>query len=547
MPQEYSRIDGGHARGDSLELDSLATSDDLSSIHSLSDRGLSPIRDGEFDSDGGLDTPARGHRRSLSISTIGDWYNLAASRDEQVGGRLEKQKKLSFFHGLALVVGLQIGSGIFASPNQVNEHAGSVGSSLIVWLVAGLLAWTGASSFAELGSAIPLNGSSQAYLNHIFGPLLSFLFSWTALMILKPGSTAIIAIIFAEYLGKGLGGELATSYWFQKGIAIFGLALTTLANCYSTRLGAHLGSVFLVVKIAMLLSIAVIGLVNLIVHVSKGSLLQLQDENLFEGSSKNLGEYAIAIYAGLWAYDGWDNVNYVAAEMKKPTKDLPRVINTAMPLVIIAYLITNLSYYSVLTDNQIKDAASVALTFARSMFHTGLAQVVVAILISLSCIGALNATIFSSARLVYSSAEEGFIPSFFAKLNKNRGTPINAFLFQAAVTTVFIIVGEFDSLLSFYGVAGYSFYFLTVFGVILLRFREPDLERPYKTFIVTPILFCCVALFLVTRTLFEKPLQSLFVGLFILLGLVVYYVVQPWPAAVANALGRIGIQQPSRK
>lgn len=522
MSQQYTQLSGTHdgLPDESLELESLASSTE-SFQGSVSSRGLSSLGEDINDEQGDI-LGSSPHQRSLSVSTIGDhMFNLVASGDHYMGSivPLEKQKRLNFLHCLSLVVGLQIGSGIFASPNQVNSHTGSVGASLLVWVMAGLLAWTGASSYAELGSCIPLNGGSQAYLNQIFGPLPSFLFSWTAITILKPGSSAIIAIIFGEYFARGLGASFMTSYWMQKVIAIVGLLLVTGLNSFSNISGARAGNIFLVAKILLLLAISIIGLIE-IRHFKDTSALSSQ--SLFEGSSSSLGEYAVALYAGLWAYDGWDNVNYVSAEMKNPQRDLPRVIHIAMPIVIVAYIFTNIAYFSVMSEEEIEAATSVALTFSTKIFGTS-GGIVFALLISLSCIGALNATMFSSARLIYSAAGEGFLPQIFAQLHSKRGTPVNSLLLQAAITIVFILVGEFDSLVTFYGVAGYSFYFLSVFGVIVLRVKEPNLERPYKTFITTPVMFCCVALFLVSRSIFEKPIQSVFVACFIISGLPIYF------------------------
>jgi amino acid transporter len=295
--------------------------------------------------------------------------------------------------------------------------------------------------------------------------------------------------------------------------ALLGLALVTGINCYSTKLGASASNAFFIVKVFMLLAIAIIGIVAMPHFRDVGAL----NSDIFTGSSLSFGDYAIALYAGLWAYDGWDNMNYVSAEMKNARRDLPRVIHIAMPAVIIAYLLANISYFAILSKEEILSTTTVALTFADKIFGR-VGRLIFALLISFSCIGALNATMFGSARLVYSSAEEGFLPSVFSKIHPTRATPVNALLLQAATTAFFVLVGEFQTLLTFYGVAGYIFFFLSVFGVIVLRIREPDLERPYKTWITTPIMFCCVALFLVSRTIFEKPLEAFFALAFIAAG-----------------------------
>ncbi|CAN6661558.1 hypothetical protein TRVA0_033S01024 [Trichomonascus vanleenenianus] len=520
---DYSRLEGELPLVSNESLQSLVSSSP-SSRDSISSRGLSESstpRFGENDDYEEEHLRPVGHHRSLSVSTLGDhMFNLATSREfmDDQGIPLEKQKRLTLMHGLSLVIGLQIGSGIFASPNQINSHAGSIGASLAIWVVSGLLAWTGASSFAELGCAIPLNGSSQAYLNQIFGSLPSFLFSWTALTVLKPGSAAIISIIFGEYFAKSLGAEFLSSFWMKKLFAILALVLVSALNCYSSRSGAHASNVFMVTKISILLAISIIGFVALPRFTKDNAI---SGTNIFEGSSKSFGDYAVALYAGLWAYDGWDNMNYVAAEMKNSSRDIPRVIHMSMPLVILAYVLANISYFCVLSKEEVLETTTVALSFAKKVFGTP-GAVIFALLISFSCIGALNATLFSSARLVYSSAEQGYLPKIFSKIDEKRNTPINAIILQASMTALFIIIGEFHTLVTFYGVSGYVFYFMTVLGVIVLRVKEPDLYRPYKTYITTPIIFCCVALFLVSRGIFEKPVEAICAFLFIGAGLPIY-------------------------
>ena len=239
--------------------------------------------------------------------------------------------------------------------------------------------------------------------------------------------------------------------------------------------------------------------------------------------------------------------------MRNPTRDLPRVIHTAMPVVIASYLLANTAYYLVLPGSVINKSNTVAVAFGTKVFGPA-GGVVFAIVVSLSCLGALNATTFTSSRLVYVAGKEGYLPSVFGTLGFRtlsaspsaasapqpyalpttpwgrirharpwRKTPVYAVLLNAALTTACILVGEFGSLLTFYGVAGYSFYFLTVLGLIVLRFREPQLERPYRTWITTPVIFCCVSLFLILRGVFSSPLQTLVVCAFVAAGVPVYF------------------------
>lgn len=226
-----------------------------------------------------------------------------------------------------------------------------------------------------------------------------------------------------------------------------------------------------------------------------------------------------------------------------------------MPLVILSYLLANMAYIFVLPTATIASTNTIAVQFGAVVFGP-IGSLVLALIVSLSCFGSLNATTFTSGRLVYASGKEGFLPSFLGHIGlpgthpashdgvvrseKRRGirgkllewigdedggigfTPIYAMVFNATLTVAYILVGEFGTLVTFYGVAGYSFYFLTVLGLIVLRVREPYLERPYRTWISTPVIFCCVSLFLVTRAVVAEPVQTLVMVGFVALGVPVY-------------------------
>jgi hypothetical protein len=336
----YGLQPSAHTR-DSLELASLASSSHSArnSTESTSSAGISSSRKLSLEQEDPLDgqnAAANGrpnpHSRSFSVSSVFDFNSHLLPLTSSAGngyapigapiapsnaqsglgaGSLEKHKSLTYLNGLSLVVGLIIGSGIFSSPGEVVARAGSPGASLIVWLIAGVLAWTGAASYAELGGAIPLNGGAQIYLTKIFGELAGFLFMWCAVLVLKPGSTAIIAIIFGEYLVRAAIGAEAeqVSGWINKGVALAGLFVVTFLNCLSTKLATRMGDMFMFMKFVALLGVTVIGIVVALTGFStSGEANQDWKHNWFEGTSTNASAWAVAIYAGLWAVDGWDNV-----------------------------------------------------------------------------------------------------------------------------------------------------------------------------------------------------------------------------------------------
>jgi len=332
---------------DSFELASLASSPESIPRISLSSSasGVSSSRKHSLETANPHQTPKtprtprpgdhnRGGSRSYSISSAFDFapplFPLSASGHRYTalgdpsntsldptlaleGGSLEKHKSLTYLNGLSLVVGLIIGSGIFSSPSQVNTNAGSPGASLIIWLLAGTLAWTGASSYAELGGAMPLNGGAQVYLSKIYGDMTGFLYSWCTVSVLKPGSAAIIAIIFGEYVVRAVIGADASDVdpLVNKGVAIIGLAMVTLLNSISTKIAARSADFFMFFKFIALLGVTVVGIVVAITGFSwRGNpSLEWKTRGWFDGTSLDLSEWAIALYAGLWAFDGWDNVS----------------------------------------------------------------------------------------------------------------------------------------------------------------------------------------------------------------------------------------------
>lgn len=241
-------------------------------------------------------------------------------------------------------------------------------------------------------------------------------------------------------------------------------------------------------------------------------------------------------------------------EFRNSSRDLPRVIHTAMPLVILCYVLANVSYFLVLPLAATNSSNTIAVLFGSKVFGP-IGSLFLALTVGASCFGALNSSTFTSSRLVYAASKEGYVPALFGHIGfgsnapesrhassmrtRNRFsstllrwigdedtglffTPVNALILNCTITTIYVLVGEFDTLLTFYGVAGYTFYFLTVLALIVLRVKEPELERPYKTWITTPIIFCCVSLFLLSRAVFSEPIQTLIVVGFVAAGVPVY-------------------------
>ncbi|KAK1236538.1 hypothetical protein PQX77_000231 [Marasmius sp. AFHP31] len=484
-----------------------------------------------------LAEPSR-HNRNRSYSVTGFDFqhdllpltsSLADNDDIVQGGHVVSEKNIGIWNGIALIVGLQIGSGIFSSPGIVVSNTKSIGASLSVWLASGLLAWTGASSFAELGSAIPQNGGAQAYLSYAYGPLVSYLFSWTAIIALKPGGNAVVSLIFAEYMNRIFwhSGQIDASpddipQWAIKLTAVFAVLLVTLACVWTTKLGPRVAVVFTSVKVAALVAVTILGIIQL----ARGKATESLRQPWFEGSSKSPSAYSLALYSGLWAFDGWDQANYVGGEIKNAEKNIPRAIHSSMAVVTVGtllFLLANISYFVVLDKALVGLSNTVAMDFGRALFGP-IGGNIFAFMVAFSCFGALNGSFFTSSRLVYAAGRERYLPQLFGRLHKTRKTPVNATLLQTGITTTFILIGGgFRSLINFSVVASWAFYFLTVLGLVILRVKEPLLERPYKTWIITPLTFCGVALFLLFMPIIAAPLEAIAVLGFVLAGVPVYY------------------------
>ena len=232
-------------------------------------------------------------------------------------------RSLTYINGLALVVGLQIGSGIFSSPSAILSQVGSVWLATLIWLAAGVLAWTGAKSCIELGCMVPLNGGMQEYLRFCFNDTYGFLAAWNWVLVVKPCSAAMLSLVFSEYICKLFDSLETPSAWILKGVALFAIAFVTLTNCLGTRVSANTANFFLICKLVGVGSIIVIGLilgilssrdpsfgqtsiVNGKIENSPPALRNVErsDSSLWE----NLGVWTDATFAALWAYSGWETV-----------------------------------------------------------------------------------------------------------------------------------------------------------------------------------------------------------------------------------------------
>jgi len=453
----------------------------------------------------------------------------------------KNQPKLTYFDAFALLVSLQIGSGIFSSPSSVDKHTPAPGYAIIIWLFSGLLAWTGAACYAELGSALPVSGGTQEYLKYIFGDGLAFMSSWIWIMAIKPSSMAALSVTFAQYwINFMFNSSDAANGWQGKVLALVGFAVVVFFNMVSIKATIGMTRFFLTLKLLTLLLLLICTVLSLFfgIHLGEGTPTRdWSNRNWFSttnptwqpGIWNSIGQSTIAMYAGLWAYSGWDNANMVAGDMRNSSRDLPRAIHTAQPVVIFGFILANICYYITVPWSQISNTNTIAVVVGNNILGW-VGSLSFAALVSLACLGSLNVNVFTTSRLIVSAAQADWFPSSFGKFtslysfssNKNTSspnqTPINAMLLTTTITTIYILLGTFRSLITFIGLAEYLFFSATAIGLLVLRIREPNLTRPYKPSIVIPVIFAAVSLFLVVCGAANAPMEAGVLGGLIGLG-----------------------------
>ncbi|KAK1993764.1 amino acid transporter [Colletotrichum falcatum] len=485
-------------------------------------------------------------------------------------------RTLGAVEAFAIVISIVIGSGVFTSPGSIDTNVPSPGAALLVWLVGGLLAWTGAATMAELGTAIPGEGGVQPFLQHIYGDVFGFLAAWTWIVAVMPATLAILSIVFVEsiYSARGVTDQAAAPS--HKALSVLVLVVMNAANSISTRASTRLNNLFVVTKFAAVLAVVLAGLVVVVLQLSHPDRRDVGGRDWFDkpwfasrgseggvdwdrvGAWDMLGYYSAALYGALWAYSGWDKAIYVTAELRHPARQLPLAINTAVPTIILCFIAANAAYYILLPWDVVSKTDSVAVTAINRLLGSGFG-IVAAVLICLVVAGSLLGNSFVAGRMTVAAANFNWLPAFLGFVGRvgfksededdNAGSnddddddngdngepsssrprkgksdaPLNALLLTTALSALYILLGNFRALLTFNGLGEYTFFFLTVLGAVVLRVREPKLRRPYKPSVLVPAAFALVSGFVVVRGAIFAPVQALvLVGLW-LVGLGFYW------------------------
>ena len=425
------------------------------------------------------------------------------------------RRELGLLDATMINVGTIIGSSIFLVPASIAAAFSGSFPTILVWVAGALVSLCGALCIAELGAAMPKAGGQYVYLQRAFGPLWGYLYGWGAAVVINPASIAFVSVGFATYLGF----FVPLSALAVKLVAVGAILLLTLFNCLGLRVGAVTQDIITVIKIA-----AVVALVVLCLVLPGGSSANIQPLWPRESLSSLIGPFGLAMILVLGAYDGWIEITYVGSELKRPGRDMPLSILVSTLLVGLLYIGVSVAVLYVLGQKATAASATVAADAMKVVLGpAGGALITVAVL--LSTLGCSHGMIFTAPRIPYSMALRGDFFAWAGRLHPSRATPNTAMIVQGFWAALLALSGTYNQLITYMVFVSFLFYALSSAAVLVLRRREPQLERPYRAwgYPVTPVVFILFSGYLIANTIREDPLDAAIGAALLLAGLPVYW------------------------
>ncbi len=469
----------------------------------------------------------------------------------------ELKRSLGFIDATMIVAGSMIGSGIFIVTSQMSRDIGSSGYILLLWLITGFITITAALSYGELAGMIPKAGGQYVYIKRAYNPLVSFLYGWTVFAVIQTGVIAAVAVAFAKYAAVFF--PTLNTVLFQSGdykitiaqlVAICSIIFLTFSNSRGVRNGKRVQFVFTSAKVLALFAIIILGLII----GSKTNVFSNNLHNLWSASkivmdtSGNItmeqltgwaliGALGATIINPLFSSDAWNNVTFIAGEIKDPQKNIPRSLFVGTLIVTIIYILANVAYLALLplegdpkginvvangiqfADNDRVGAAAAYMIFGQS------ATYIMAALIMISTFGCNNGLILSGARLFYAMGNDGLFFKKAGELN-SKEVPGFALVLQCIWASTLCLSGKYGDLLEYATFASLIFYIVTIFGIFILRKKEPDVERPYKAwgYPIVPVLYILITSLICIDLLIYKPNSAGLGLLIVLLGVPIYFI-----------------------
>jgi APA family basic amino acid/polyamine antiporter len=459
---------------------------------------------------------------------------------------------LSLFDATMIVAGGMIGSGIFIVSSDITRNVGSAGWLVLVWLVTGFMTITAAVSYGELSGMYPKAGGQYVYLKEAYNRLTAFLFGWSFFSVIQTATIAAVGVAFSRFTAYLIPEVSESNIIADLGfikisaaqvLAIAMITFLTYTNTRGVKGGKIIQSTFTVTKLVSLFGLIVFGF--LLAKQSFWSenwqtgLTAMQDLGAKDAAGALqptgwqpisggvlMGAFAVAMVGSIFSSDSWNNVTFIAGEIKNPKRNIGLSLFLGTLIVTIIYITTNLMYLHVLPLQSIAFSENdrVAVTAANSIFGNA-GTLVIAVMIMISTFGCNNGLILAGARVYYTMAKDGLFFKKTGELNKN-SVPAYALWIQCVVASILCLSGKYGDLLTMVSFVVVLFYILTIIGIFILRKKRPDIERPYKAFgyPVLPLVYIVLALAFCGGLVWAAPTYSLW-GLGITLaGIPLYYI-----------------------
>ncbi|KAG6459382.1 hypothetical protein O3G_MSEX011354 [Manduca sexta] len=429
--------------------------------------------------------------------------------------KVKMRKQLGLLEGVAIILGIIFGSGIFISPKEVLVKTGSVWGALIVWGACGVLATLGAMSYAELGTTLAQSGGDYHYINEAYGPLPAFLYLWDANLVFVPSTNAIMSLTFANNLLEPIFPNCPIDPMCRKLIAAATICFLTFINAYDVKFTTRVQNVFMFTKILALVTIIIGG----IVWIGKGGVEHFSDG--WAGTKTSVSDWSVAFYSGIFSYSGWNYLNFMTEELRDPFVNLPRAIYLSLPMVTFIYLLANVSYLAVLGPVGVRATEAIAVDFAVGALSW--VKWAMPTLVAIAILGGLTVHIMTSSRMCFAGARNGHMPELLAHINMKCMSPMPSLIFLMLISLVMLIPNNLTSLITYCTVVESFFTTLSCSAVLWLRYKKPDLPRPIKVSLWMPILFVGVSAILLVVPVVSEPVAVLAGAGMTLAGVPVYY------------------------
>jgi len=417
---------------------------------------------------------------------------------------------------VAVLVGSTIGSGIFRVPASVAGRITEPGPFLLAWAIGGAIVLCGALTYAELAAALPRSGGVFAYILEAFGPLPAFLFGWSTLAVIRASALGAISTIFAEYLGYFVPMTPVQIQYVAAGAII----LVGLFNYFGVNVAAILVNLSTVVKYGALVALA--GLAFLVGQGTTANFAPIL------GGGVQLSVMGTALISIMWTYDGWADLAYLGGEVKDPGRNLPRALLLGTVAIIAIYLVVNLAYLYLVPLPEMAGSALIAATAAERipLFGGGGGGAVIAAVVMISTFSALLGSMMTGPRVFFAMADRGLFFTAIARVSPRYKSPSVAILLATGLGVVYVLLNDFQQLADKFILGIWPFYALAVGAVFVLRKKQPDLARPYRTwgYPLVPLLFMGASIAIIVNALWTDPVNTGITFGIILVGVPVYYV-----------------------